>query len=129
MQILLLLIRLKIRKITGQTDSNGTKNVEMLKSLKYLSNVWRTFEMPLINCVITLDLNWSKNCVIVASNADQETTFSITDAKLYFTTVTLATQDNTKLLEQSKSRLKEQLTGININKKNQQKDKANIKIT
>ena len=29
--------------------------------LKYLiSNFWRTLEMPLINCEINLDLNWSK---------------------------------------------------------------------
>ena len=42
--------------------------------------------MPLINCEIALDPNWSGNCVIVATNeAGQATTFSITDAKLYFT--------------------------------------------
>ena len=45
--------------------------------LKYLSNFWRTLEMPLINCEINLDLNWSENCVIVTNNADQDTTFSI----------------------------------------------------
>ena len=36
--------------------------------LRYLSNFWGTLEMPLINCEITLDLNWSENCVIVANN-------------------------------------------------------------
>ena len=35
--------------------------------------------MALINCAFNLDLNWSKNCVIVASNSDQEITFSVTD--------------------------------------------------
>ena len=35
--------------------------------------------MALVNCAVNLDLNWSKNCVIVASNSDQETTFSVTD--------------------------------------------------
>ena len=40
--------------------------------------------MPLINCEITLDLNWSENCVIVATNvAAEAATFSITDTKLY----------------------------------------------
>ena len=29
--------------------------------LKYLSEFWRTLEMPQINCKINLDLNWSKN--------------------------------------------------------------------
>ena len=56
--------------------------------------------MPLINCEITLDLNWSENCVILATNvAAQATTFSITDVKLYVPVRTLSTQDNAKLLE------------------------------
>ena len=36
-------------KITGQTGDNGTKDVEIMVPLKYLSNFWRTLEMPLIN--------------------------------------------------------------------------------
>ena len=56
--------------------------------------------MSLINCVINLDLNWSENCVIVATNvAAQATTFPITDTKLYVPVVTLSTQDNAKLLK------------------------------
>ena len=67
--------------------------------LKCLSNFWRSLEMSLINCEITFDLNWSENCVIVATNAaTQATTFSITDTKLYVPVVTLSTQDNAKLL-------------------------------
>ena len=31
-------------KITGQTGSNGTKNVEIMVPLKYLSNFWRTLQ-------------------------------------------------------------------------------------
>ena len=34
-----------------QTGHNETKNVEIMVPLKYLSNFWRTLEMPLINCV------------------------------------------------------------------------------
>ena len=71
-------------KLTGKTANNGTKKVEIMVSLKYLSNFWRTLEMPLINCEITLNLNWSENCVIVATYiANQGATFSITDTKLY----------------------------------------------
>ena len=44
----------------GQTGNDGTKNVEIMVSLKYLSNFWRTLEMPLINCEISLELKWSK---------------------------------------------------------------------
>ena len=75
-------------------------------SLKYLSNVWRTLEMPLINREINLDLNWSKKSVVVATNADQATTLLITDTKLYVPVLTLLTQDNTKLLEILKSSFK-----------------------
>ena len=44
-------------KMTGQTGDNGTKNVEIMVPLKYLSNFWRTLEMALINCEINLILN------------------------------------------------------------------------
>ena len=85
--------------------------------LKYLSNFWRTLERSLINCEINLeiklDLNWSKNRVIVANNANQDTTFSITDTKFYVPVVTLSIEDNTKLLEQIKSGFKRK---INWNK-------------
>ena len=37
-------------KLTGQTDNIGIKNVEIMAPLNYLSNIWRTLEMPLINC-------------------------------------------------------------------------------
>ena len=33
--------------------------------LKYLSNFWRTLEMPLINCEVNLISTWSENCVII----------------------------------------------------------------
>ena len=59
--------------------------------------------MPLISCEINLYLKWYKNCIIVATNVEnQETTFSIIDTKVYVPVVTLSTQDNEKLLEQLK---------------------------
>ena len=94
-------------KMTGQTGDNGTKNVEIMTPLKYLSNFWRTLEMPLINCEVYLILTWSRNCVIVSRNdANQNATFAITDTKLYVPVVTLSTQDNEKLLQQLKSGFK-----------------------
>ena len=59
--------------------------------------------MPLINCEVTLDINWSENCVIVAANEAQARKFSIADTKLYVLVVTLSTQDNAKLLQQLRS--------------------------
>ena len=90
-------------KLIAQKGGNCTKNGEIMVPLKYLSNFWRILEMPLINCETTLDLNWSENCVIMATNvAAQTTRFSITDTKLYVSIVTISTQDNAKLLEKLK---------------------------
>ena len=51
-------------KMTVQTGDDTKKDVEIMVPLKYLSNFWRTLEMPLINCEINLFLTWSENCVI-----------------------------------------------------------------
>ena len=52
-------------KITENTPADDyVKNVEIIVPLKYLSNIWRTLEMPLINCEVTLFLTWSPTCVI-----------------------------------------------------------------
>ena len=94
-------------KITGQTGNNGTKDVEIMVPLKYLSNFWRTLEMPLINCEVNLILKWSSTCVLIATNnPNQNATFAITDTKLYVPVVTLPTQENTKFLQQLKSSFK-----------------------
>ena len=94
-------------KMTGQTENNGTKSVEIMVPLKYLSNFWRTLEMPLINCEVNLLLTWSVSCVIASADAaNQNATFAITDTKLYVPVVTLSQQDNEKLLEQLQSGFK-----------------------
>ena len=85
------------QKITGSAKENGTKNVKIMISLEYLSNFWRILEIPILNCEIKLILTWFAN---------QATTFSITDAKLYVPVVTLSTQNIAKLLQQSKSGFK-----------------------
>ena len=69
-------------KITGKAPDNGNeKDVEIMVPLKYLSNFWRTLEMPLINCEIDLMLRWSSTCVI--TNSTSAGSFAITDTKLY----------------------------------------------
>ena len=73
------------QKLTGQTGEDNTKNFKIVVLIKYLSKFWRTFEMPLINCEVTLNLTWSANCVISSStNANQATTFAITDTNFMF---------------------------------------------
>ena len=48
--------------------------------------------MPLINCEISLISIWSVNCVISNAAANQDTTFAITETKLYVPAVTLSTE-------------------------------------
>ena len=82
--------------LIGNTENNGIKNgVKIVVPLKYLSNFWRSLEMPLINCKIEFSLGWYEECIL--SNAGTAATFKITDAKLYVPIVTLKIEDNTKL--------------------------------
>ena len=63
--------------------------------------------MPLINCEINFIIAWLARCFVIdAPISGQETTFTITDTKLNVPVVTLLTQNNAKLLEQSKSGFK-----------------------
>ena len=99
--------------ITGKLEGNNAeKEVEIVVPLKYLSNFWRTLNMPLINCEINLILTWSENCVltnkatrdavpaqggnpaVAAVDNPTNATFKITDTKLYVPVVTLSTKDD-----------------------------------
>ena len=63
-------------KITGNTlADDDTKNIEIVVPLKNLRNFWGSLEMPLINCVINLNLTWSSTCVITNSTGPE--TFTI----------------------------------------------------
>ena len=92
-------------KITGKSSAAGNeKDVEIMVTLKCLSNFLRTLEMLLNNCEVNLILTWSSTCVI--TNSTGAGTFQITDTKLYVPVVTLSTQDNSKILQQLKSGFK-----------------------
>ena len=81
------------RSLIGNTEANGTKNgVKIAVPLKYLSNFWRSLEMPLINCKVELSLKWYERCLLTAV-----ATFRITDANLYVPIVTLSIEDNSNL--------------------------------
>ena len=70
-----------------KTENTGTKDVETMIPLKYL-----------INCEISLQLKWCKDCFLVAGNAAKEVPeIKIT---LSLSVVTLSTQDNMKLFKQ-----------------------------
>ena len=52
----------KRTKMAGKIPAHGnTKDVKIAVPLKYLSNFWRTLEMPLVNCEINLILVWSED--------------------------------------------------------------------
>ena len=69
--------------------------------LKYLSNFWKTLEIPLSNCEISLQVKWFKDCfLIVGTAANEVPEIETIDTKLYVPVVTLSTQDNLKLLKQ-----------------------------
>ena len=70
------------------------QKVKIAVPLKYLSNFWRSLEIPLINCKVELSLNWIERCLLTVANT---AIFEITDAKPYVPIVTLSAEDNAKL--------------------------------
>ena len=82
-------------------QANGIpKHAAIAASLKYLSNFWRSLEMPLINFKVELNLKWTKNFVLAAAGNDNTNDnsnniiFTIRDAKLYVPVVNLSAKDN-----------------------------------
>ena len=81
--------------IIGDTgDNERKKKVKIAVPLKYLSNFWRSLEMPLINCKVERSLKWYERCLLTVANT---AIFKITDAKIYVPVVTLFVEDNAKL--------------------------------
>ena len=74
------------------------RNVKVVVPLKYLSNFFRSLEMPLINCKIKLNLTWKKQCAL--STDAGGALFIINDTKLYVPVVTLSKEDNKDFIEQ-----------------------------
>ena len=119
-------------KITGNTynvdagaqgydvNENGTQEVELTIPLKYLGNFWRALNIPLINCEVSLELKWNKNCVITSleqrdigggnrDNAPTGATLAVNDCKLYVPAVTLSKDNEIKLLTNLKSGFKREI--------------------
>ena len=105
-------------KITGSLDAgeDEKEDVTIAILLKHLGNFWRSLDIRLINCKITLILSWYKECVLVDRafrglpaaaanriNSPTSAKFELTDCKLYVPVVTLLAENDNKLLEQLKS--------------------------
>ena len=82
-----------VGKTTNAVD-NTNSSVKKHKN-KYLSNFWRSLEMPLINCKVHLQLNWIEDCIL--SSDGDSVKFKIADAKLHVPIMTLSTKDNVNL--------------------------------
>ena len=81
--------------VMGKTanHNNGkssVKDAKIIVPLKYLSNFWRSLELPLINCKVHLELDWIEECIL--SSAGNSAKYEITDAKLHVPIVTLSTK-------------------------------------
>ena len=77
------------------------------------------FNIPLINCEVSLALSWSETCVITSmekrmliagqpnrGNSPESATFKIKDTKVYVPVGTLSAENDNKLLEQLKAGFK-----------------------
>ena len=100
-------------------NKRGTKEVEIAVVLEHLANVWNSLNIPLVNCDVSLVLSWSTTFVISSmiksilvagqpnrGDSPKGTIFKITDTKLYVPVVTLSAENDNKLLQQLKARLK-----------------------
>ena len=87
-----------VTEVVGNAAGVRRLNVKIVLPLKYLSNFFRSFEMPLINCKIKFNLTWKKECVL--STGVGEAVFIINDTKLYVPVVTLSKEDNKDFIEQ-----------------------------
>ena len=110
--------------IAGKLEGNNVEkdDVEIVVSLKYLSNFWRTLGIALINCEVSLTLTWSENCVLTSKatreadpdadpavagiNNPTNAVFKITDCKLHVPIITLPAETDNKILEQLKTGFK-----------------------
>ena len=86
-----------VTEVAGDAAGIRKLNVKVVVPLKYLSNFFRSLEMPLINCKIKLNLTWKKECVL--STGVGEAVFIINDTKLYVPVVTLSEEDNKDFIE------------------------------
>ena len=99
------------------------KNATIAVPIKYLSNFWRSLEMPLIDCKVELKLKWTKYCVLSAAGNDDTNAnpnniiFTIKGTKLYVPLVILSARDNQKLCKLLSKVFERSVIGVNIKKK------------
>ena len=110
-------------KIINNTNDAGTKDIELVMPLKYLGNFWRSLNIQLISCEVSLELKWDENCIITSleqrviaganppagDNEPTGVTLEITKCILYVPVVTLSKDDEIKLLTNLKAGFKREI--------------------
>ena len=76
---------------TVNNTNSSVKDAKIVVPLKYLSNFWRSLEMPLINWKVNLELNWIQDSIF--SSSGDSAKFEMTDAKLHVSIVSLSTKE------------------------------------
>ena len=100
-----LILMLKFQKILKLLDNNNPilKNATIAVPLKYLSNFWRSLEVPLINCKVRLKQRKTNYCGLASAGVGHDGTgyndfiFAIKDTQLYAPVVNFSAKGNQKL--------------------------------
>ena len=82
--------------------------------------------MPLINCKIHLEVNWTKDCIMSTTD---DTTFKITNTKFYVPIVTLSSKNNVKLVKVSAEGFKRPVFWNEYQTKIKSKNSGNNNLT
>ena len=91
-------------------NKEGTQKVEIAVALIYLGYFWKTLDIPLINCEVSLALSWSASCVITSSEkrlvtaVQGDTPVACYDSPT--NAITLSAENDDNLLEQLKAGFK-----------------------
>ena len=105
------------------------RDLRIVVPFKYLSNFFRSLEMPLINCKIKLNLTWKKECVLSTDNdvadAANNPVFIIYDTKLYVPVVTLLKEDNKEFIDQQNKGFQRSIYWNEYKTKEQNEDAGN----
>ena len=95
-------------------------NIKIVVPLKYLSNFFRSLEMPLNNCKIKLNLTWKKECVLSTDN--DAAILYLLMLQNYTFQLLLCQKKIIKILLNSKIKdFKDLFIGTNIKQKNKKK--------
>ena len=99
-------------------------NVNIVVPLKYLSNFFRSLEMPLSNYKVKLNLTWKKERVL--SNQAGNAVFIIDNTQLYVPVVTLSKEDNKDFFDQQNKGFQGSIYWNEYKTKEQNEDADNV---